>query len=290
MRFVTEESLVVVEQHGDAAKRGNRTAHSTRGVCFYSARAVTRDVGDSERISTCATVLQICSIEGFELWVGRLSRSDHELPTLCTQLRPIGEPLDGMRAVRYFVGAGDADTLDWDELGRPTLRRLLADPVMRHLAASLASAIARPELADVPFAEFATAAVQAYVASRLTFLRTGERKRGGLAPWQQRKTSEHLLAHIGRQVPISELAALCRLSVSHFVRAFRESTGAPPHQWIVMRRIDLSKDLLVEDARRPLSEIALTCGFADQSHFTRTFSRMVGMTPGAWRRCSAKTA
>lgn len=255
----------------------------SRGIRFHTASVRIDDRSGREE---SAVVVQVCAIDGRELWVGRRRRDALALPALEIRLDAIGEPVDGAPDTHYFARAVGGVAFDRDDAYVVTLRRLLADPVMRHLAASFASILAEPASADMPFAEFAASAMQAYVASRLTFARTAERPRGGLAPWQQRRASELLLARIGRHVPIAELAAVCRLSVSHFVRAFRQSMGLPPHQWIVMRRVDLSKDLLAERAARPLAEIALACGFADQSHFTRTFSRIVGMTPGAWRRCA----
>lgn len=73
------------------------------------------------------------------------------------------------------------------------------------------------------------------------------------------------------------------LSVSHFSRAFRISTGLPPHQWLLRRRVEAAQQLMtVRDL--PLSEIAISAGFANQSHFTRVFSAVVGVGPGAWRR------
>jgi AraC-like DNA-binding protein len=56
-----------------------------------------------------------------------------------------------------------------------------------------------------------------------------------------------------------------------------------PHQWLLKCRVDLAKDLL-SNRKLLLSDIALACGFADQSHFTRVFARMTGASPGAWRR------
>ncbi len=261
-----------------------------RGTGIFSARVLTNGTPENETGHADAIVMQVCAIEGRELWVGRLAESAHALPRLSIGLTAISEPLDGAPNLRYFVRARDDSAFAVHGAYGSTSRRLLADPVMRHLAASLALTLTEPTSTDISFAEFAVSAIQAYAASRLMFARTAERKRGGLAPWQQRRASELLLARIGRHVPIADLAAGCRLSVSHFVRAFRQSMGLPPHRWIVMRRIDLSKDLLVESAARSLAEIALACGFADQSHFTRTFSRIVGMTPGAWRRCTSPAA
>src|SRR5262245_51803311 len=106
---------------------------------------------------------------------------------------------------------------------------------------------------------------------------------GGLAPWQERRAKELLEANIGAGVTLSTLAGTCGLSIRHFTRAFRRSTGMAPHQWLQHRRIQKAKDLLAGSASS-LSHIALDCGFADQSQFTRTFSRIAGVTPRMWRR------
>ena len=65
--------------------------------------------------------------------------------------------------------------------------------------------------------------------------------------------------------------------------AARTSTGLPPHQWLLRQRVKAAKQLMtVRDL--PLSEIAMSAGFANQSHFTRVFSSAVGVSPGVWRR------
>ena len=92
-----------------------------------------------------------------------------------------------------------------------------------------------------------------------------------------------MAGRLDEKVPLQELAQACRLSVSYFARAFRISTGLPPHRWLLHRRVERAKDLLAGTGLS-LSEIALSCGFADQSHFTRIFCQMVGATPAAWRR------
>ena len=73
------------------------------------------------------------------------------------------------------------------------------------------------------------------------------------------------------------------LSRSHFHRAFRASMGAPPHRWLIERRIRRAQELMLTPDK-PLAEIAIETGFADQPHFTRAFSKVVGASPGAWRR------
>jgi AraC family transcriptional regulator len=71
--------------------------------------------------------------------------------------------------------------------------------------------------------------------------------------------------------------------VTHFARAFRQSIGASPHQWLLARRIDKAMSLLA-GSDLTLAQIALACGFSDQSHLTRVFKVAVGTSPGRWRR------
>jgi len=110
--------------------------------------------------------------------------------------------------------------------------------------------------------------------------------RGGLAPWQARRAKELLNANLDGKLPLSQLAEKCGLSTRHFARAFRQSTGVPPHRWLLSRRVDRAKDLL-RDPALSLAEVALACGFADQSHFTRMFTTLVGLSPGLWRRMAS---
>jgi AraC family transcriptional regulator len=98
-----------------------------------------------------------------------------------------------------------------------------------------------------------------------------------------RRVEEFLIAHLADDIGLDDLAAIADLSAKHFARAFRQSTGMPPHRWLIERRIDRAKALLVGDDQS-LAEIALTCGFADQSHFTAAFRKVVGATPGSYRR------
>ena len=107
--------------------------------------------------------------------------------------------------------------------------------------------------------------------------------RGGLAPWQVRRLSLHIDAHIDSTIPIEDLSRLCRLSTSHFTRAFRVSYGHSPHRLIMRRRIERAQRLMLATGA-PLGQIALECGLADQSHLTRLFRRFTGESPGTWRR------
>jgi AraC family transcriptional regulator len=127
-------------------------------------------------------------------------------------------------------------------------------------------------------------ALQAYLGQRHNLVALSPAgARGGLAPWQLRRAKDIMGSRLDESVPLTELARACKLSPGHFSRAFKQTTGKPPHRWLMEQRIDKAKQLLA-DTTSSLVEIAMTCGFADQSHFTRVFSRITESSPGAWRR------
>lgn len=106
---------------------------------------------------------------------------------------------------------------------------------------------------------------------------------GGLAPHRLRRVIDHAEAHLGEPLRLADLAQIAKVSPKHFSRAFTQSMGLPPHRWVIEKRIAAARHLL-RQADKPLSAIALECGFADQSHFTSLFRRHVGVPPGLWRK------
>jgi AraC family transcriptional regulator len=105
----------------------------------------------------------------------------------------------------------------------------------------------------------------------------------GLARWQIEKVTSYLQANLDRSLRTVELAQVMGLSSSHFCRAFKNALGIPPHSYLMRARVERAQALLLaSDA--PVADIAASCGFADQSHFTRLFKRFVGEAPRAWRR------
>jgi len=107
--------------------------------------------------------------------------------------------------------------------------------------------------------------------------------RGGLPAWQTRRVFAHVEANLCRRIPIRDLAQLLDLSASHFCRAFKCTFGVSPRDYVLRRRIEVAQGLMLTTSE-PLSSIALRCGMCDQAHFTRSFHRIVGETPYAWRR------
>jgi transcriptional regulator GlxA family with amidase domain len=108
-------------------------------------------------------------------------------------------------------------------------------------------------------------------------------ERGGLAPWQVHRVLAHIEANLNTPIRNKDLATIARRSQYHFNVAFRISIGEAPHAFIIRRRMERAQGLMLS-TEKPLSEIALECGLADQAHFSRLFRRIVGETPAAWRR------
>src|SRR5258707_4762872 len=158
------------------------------------------------------------------------------------------------------------------------------DAVVRHIGASLQEGLRRPDETNQLFIDHTMLALTAHVAQTYGGLRrSAELARGGLAPWQAKRACERLESDLGGTLSLQQIAAEFDLSVSHFSRAFRISTGLPPHQWLLRQRVNTAKQLMsVRDLS--LSEIAISAGFANQSHFTRVFSSVAGVSPAAGRR------
>ena len=157
------------------------------------------------------------------------------------------------------------------------------DICIQALAQALLSDIVGDNECNHAFLRHAALALTIHIATRFgAFATRGAISKGGLAPWQLQRAREMFNRDLSDTVSLAAVAEACGVSVSHFSRAFRCSVGVPPHIWLMRRRVQYAKDLM-RRAELPLSEIALSCGFADQSHFTRVFSREVGKSPGQWR-------
>jgi AraC family transcriptional regulator len=108
-------------------------------------------------------------------------------------------------------------------------------------------------------------------------------QREGLTPAQLRRVTEYMNAHLTRNASLSELAGVAGLSANHFLTCFKLATGVAPHRYLISKRIELARELL----RNPglsIGEIAAAVGFANQSHFTAHFRRILGLTPAQFRR------
>lgn len=110
--------------------------------------------------------------------------------------------------------------------------------------------------------------------------------RGGLTPRVLRRLRDHIDANIDQRISVRALARLANLSVCYFVRAFKQSVGITPHDYLIRKRVERTMELLA-GTDLSLSEIALAAGFADQSHCARRFRQHVGMSPRDYRWSAA---
>jgi AraC-like DNA-binding protein len=109
-----------------------------------------------------------------------------------------------------------------------------------------------------------------------------EPARGGVSPAAMRRLHEYVEAHLSESIDLGMLAGIAGLSVFHFAREFKQSTGVTPHQYLVQKRVKRAQNMLAR-TDLSLSDVALASGFSDQSHLTRHFRRMLGTTPREFR-------
>jgi AraC family transcriptional regulator len=107
--------------------------------------------------------------------------------------------------------------------------------------------------------------------------------RGGLPGQTLRAVLEYIHEHLVADLTLRDLAAVTHLSPYHFARLFKVSTGLPPRQYVIARRVERAKQLLRGEDDLTLAQVAARAGFCDQSHFTRQFKRLVGVTPKRFR-------
>ena len=93
---------------------------------------------------------------------------------------------------------------------------------------------------------------------------------------------EYIEAHLEKTISIGALAGIVGLSKYYFARAFKQSEGLTPHDYLLQCRVRRAQELLA-NTDLPLSEIALASGFSDQSHFARRFRERLGVTPSSYR-------
>jgi AraC family transcriptional regulator len=107
--------------------------------------------------------------------------------------------------------------------------------------------------------------------------------RGGLGPAREKKIRAYIMEHLSEELSLEELASVVEMSPNYLISLFRASMGMTPHRYVVQQRLERARQLL-EQPGMALLEVAHRCGFKDQSQFTTTFRRYLGVTPGQYRR------
>ncbi len=201
---------------------------------------------------------------GMEMWGYSADARFVKDATLTFDLAVLGERL--------------ATEFNADTTAAPRLR--FCDDRIWTLVKLLSDAVDDPDPSTQLYGDGLTAAIVARLFADLP--EPGE-DGSGLAPWQLRRIVEYLDAHLPERVDLADLAALADLSLSHFSRAFKASTGMAPYRWQLDARVRRAQALLI-DSHASLDQVAEATGFADAVHFGRTFRKLTGATPAAWRR------
>ncbi|MET4476708.1 AraC family transcriptional regulator [Bradyrhizobium sp. F1.13.3] len=258
---------------------GPRFAGGRRApIAPESAFSILHQIGDSEQDSGQIAGPRGCS---GSFRVGTVSVLDLRDNPQCD----LKGPFD---AVQYYVPRRALDDFAYENDAKPisTLRwpRDRRDPCLTTLTGVLLRALEEERAKNQLFVDQLGLSLLAHFAQSYGELCTRERvQEGGLAPWQERRAKEIMRVRLASSLTIADVAAECRLTPSHFARSFRRSTGLAPHAFLSRLRIEEAKRLMTT-TKLPLADVALICGFGDQSYFTRVFSRTAGMSPGAWRR------
>jgi AraC family transcriptional regulator len=247
-----------------------------------------------QREDAFLVTLTLRDFPGREYWEeGRLiSVSDIRVGQTCIhdlKCDPVARLDQPYHVLFYYLPRGaldaiadDAEALRIGELSHEPVA--IDDDTIFGLGRAVLPALRHPDRANQLFVDHALLALGVHVAQTYGGMRPLlSPVRGGLAAWQVRRAKEVLSANLDGRVPLKEVARACGLSASHFSRAFRQSMGTAPHKWLLTFRVDVAKQKL-RDGRLSLRDVALACGFADQSHLTQVFTRIVGVSPGAWRR------
>src|SRR5215469_6219001 len=114
-----------------------------------------------------------------------------------------------------------------------------------------------------------------------------ERRYGGLDGRRLKRTLEFIEAHLAEDLSLSRLAAIADMSLSHFRAGFRESAGVPVHQYVIERRVERAKSLLMQEGQS-IADVALAAGFTHQSHLARHMQRSTGFSPLQIKRIFAE--
>ena len=134
------------------------------------------------------------------------------------------------------------------------------------------------ELEDTPLRLQRDAGYFDFFQSLVCWLGDAEAPNWSKEPRAVKETREFLDAHFDQDVALEHLAQLAGMSPFHLNRIFRREVGMPPHAYQIQLRIARAKEMLRTGF--PIADVSHRTGFADQSHFTRHFKRMVGVTPG----------
>jgi len=266
-------------------------AHGWRGFCVEVYR-----LGDVELVGTHAEhLVSIQLSDGALLYQRRNGRhSERRVRRGDVIVTPAGEPktwrrhgggelllvslapdfLDGV--MQQATGRAQARAMPEDNFGA-------RDPEIESLGAALLREVRAPQLGSRMFAEAAIGQLALVLLRRYAAPGLPHPPALSMPPHKLRLAQDYVEEHLAEDLGVEALAATVGMSPFHFAHAFRTATGVPPHKYVMARRMERAKSLLLA-TRLPLVEIAQHVGYSSQSHFCVGFRRQAGVSPSGFRK------
>jgi AraC family transcriptional regulator len=132
------------------------------------------------------------------------------------------------------------------------------------------------------FAESISLALLAYLSGRYATPSPAQTGKKGLSPAQKHSLVAYVRANLAADISVTELAALVHMSPSHFTRMFKMSFGMTPYRFVMHERVQAAKEMVAGSSTSAI-EVAMTFGFASQSHFAKVFRQFTGVSPKQYR-------
>jgi AraC family transcriptional regulator len=177
-----------------------------------------------------------------------------------------------------------------DELGGASvaLRPLftLHDPFLAKAIVSLERDVQQGSPLGPIYGESIGAAIATHLVRHHTEIAPRRLARAEMNAGAAQRMCEWIHSHLSQPILLSDLAGIAGLDIYQLTRAFKKQFGVPPHHYILRARVSRAKALLV-GSNASLADVADVTGFSSQSHLTKVFTRLTGLSPAKYRR-SAK--
>ena len=158
------------------------------------------------------------------------------------------------------------------------------DPFLEQLLLAVATALREGQAEDRVYADTLGQTIAVYLARRHSLRSGGAQlpKEPAVPSWKMRRLSDFIEENLGNPLSLESMANQVSLNALYLPRAFKKAFGQTPHQYLLQRRVERAKVMLI-NTELPISEIALTTGFSSQSHLSHWFSKFTGVSPAAFR-------
>lgn len=157
------------------------------------------------------------------------------------------------------------------------------DPVVHHIEKLLRLELRGSEFGSFVYVDSLATALSIHLVRQYTTLPLKQREfTTGLSRHQLRNVLEYIQAHLSENMTLDALAQVAGMSRYYFIRRFKQTMHESPYQYLIGQRLEQAKRLL--KSHLPIADIAISCGFANQSHLTKHFKQRLGITPQLFRK------